>query len=242
MSGKISQYILAGGSLAVLLVAAVLICGCTTQDLNFLPNTSISTAPQGTPVQNSSSNATANQTAVSSQLNVQGNSSEIREGLVKAWIAMRIINTDANERYLKLDLSKSDDINYLRYQLVPETVSKIEGVRDDLMKLHPVTKEDTDNVQTMIKITNYTILKYESLSTMLHASQYVDIGDPVKLKAEIREAKFQIMEALDMINEKDISQYPSMYRDQINADKQELTEMASQVEGFTRSIYTNPYL
>jgi hypothetical protein len=50
------------------------------------------------------------------------------------------------------------------------------------------------------------------------------------------------MDAIDIINEREISQDPRMYRDQVAADKRELDDMASQVESFTRSVYLNPTL
>jgi len=157
--------------------------------------------------------------------------------LEKAWKTLRIINTDTNERYLKLDLSKSDDINYFRYLLVPDTVRRIELVRSDLYLVKPVNDDERNDKEALIGITNYTILKYEGLSTVWHVTQYESIGDPVKMKAELRKAKFQIMDALDIINEQEISEYPSLYRDQVTADKRELEDMASQVDSFTLSIY-----
>ncbi|MEI6293216.1 MAG: hypothetical protein WCP36_06015 [Methanomicrobiales archaeon] len=160
--------------------------------------------------------------------------------LENAWKTLRVINTDANERYLKLDLSKSDDVNDLRYLMVPETIQRIEKVQSDLQQISPVSNEEKIETEILIDITNYTILKYEGLSTVMHATQYVSIGDPVKMKSELRKAKFQIMDALDIINEREISEYPSMYRDQVAADKRELDEMASQVESFTRSVYLSP--
>ena len=162
------------------------------------------------------------------------------ERLEKAWKTLRIINSDTNERYLKLDLSKSDDVNYLRYLLVPETVQKIDLVRSDLNQVKPVNDNERNDTKILIEITNYTILKYEGLASVMHATQYVSIGDPIKMKAELRKAKFQIMDALDIINKREITQYPSMYRDQVAADKRELDDMASQVDSFTRSVYLNP--
>ena len=113
-------------------------------------------------------------------------------------------------------------------------------MRSDLSLINPVNGEERNDNKALIEITNYTILKYEGLSTVMHATQYVAIGDPVKMKAELRKAKLQIMDALDIINEREISEYPSMYRDQVAADKRELDEMASQVESFTRSVYLSP--
>ena len=112
-------------------------------------------------------------------------------------------------------------------------------VRSDLYQIKPVNESERNETKALIEITNYTILKYEGLSTVMHATQYVSIGDPIKMKAELRKAKFQIMDAIDIINEREISEYPSLYRDQVAADKRELDDMASQVDSFTRSVYLN---
>ena len=226
---------------ALILLVFTLLCGCIGTDLAFMGNSSnkpavidlstVTVLPNTTPSGNQVERDPLD------RWNIEKNNNEKLE---KAWKTLRVINTDTNEQYLKLDLSKSDDVNYLRYQLVPETVQRIELVRSDLSLINPVNGEERNDTKALIEITNYTILKYEGLSTVMHATQYVAIGDPVKMKAELRKAKFQIMDALDIINEQEISEYPSMYRDQIAADKRELDEMAAQVESFTRSVYLTP--
>ena len=226
---------------ALILLVFTLLCGCIGTDLAFMGNSSnkpavidlstVTVLPNTTPSGNQVEREPLD------HWNIEKNNNEKLE---KAWKTLRVINTDTNEQYLKLDLSKSDDVNYLRYQLVPETVQRIELVRSDLSLINPVNGEERNDTKALIEITNYTILKYEGLSTVMHATQYVAIGDPVKMKAELRKAKFQIMDALDIINDQEISEYPSMYRDQIAADKRELDEMAAQVESFTRSVYLTP--
>ena len=228
------------GSFILILLVFTLLCGCTGTDLSLHGNNSNNPAVMRpgtvTPLPNTTS--PANQ-GMGEQYN--GNIEKTnKERLEKAWKTLRLINTDTNEQYLKLDLAKSDDVNYLRYKMVPETVQRIELVRSDLYRINPVNDNERNDTKALIEITNYTILKYEGLSSVMHATQYVSIGDPVKMKSELRKAKFQIMDALDIINEQEISQYPSMYRDQIASDKRELDEMASQVESFTRSVYLNP--
>ncbi|MEI7434485.1 MAG: hypothetical protein WCJ93_09565 [Methanomicrobiales archaeon] len=228
-------------SLALILLLFTLLCGCVGTNWTLEGNNSgklpvvdpatMTTLPNSTPP--------ANQVAAEppNHGNIEINNNERLE---KAWKTLRIINSDTNERYLKLDLSKSDDVNYLRYLLVPETVQKIDLVRSDLNQVKPVNDNERNDTKILIEITNYTILKYEGLASVMHATQYVSIGDPIKMKAELRKAKFQIMDALDIINKREITQYPSMYRDQVAADKRELDDMASQVDSFTRSVYLNP--
>jgi hypothetical protein len=230
-------------SFALILLVLSLFCGCLSTNIALNRNNS------GKPVVMDSSTATTipNITSPGNQGVAEPSNNgniEIKNSaeLEKAWKTLRIINTDTNERYLKLDLSKSDDVNYLRYLLIPDTVQRIDLVRSDLNQIKPVNEIERNNTQILIEITNYTILKYEGLSSVMHATQYVSIGDPVKMKAELRKAKFQIMDAIDIINKREISQYPSMYRDQVAADKRELDDMASQVESFTRSVYLNPLL
>ena len=227
-------------SFILILLVLTLLCGCTGTEPSLQGNNSnnpvVMSPGTVTPLPNTRS--PANQ-GMGEQYN--GNIEKTnKEILERAWKTLRLINTDTNEQYLKLDLAKSDDINYLRYQMVPETVQRIELVRSDLYRINPVDDNERNDTKALIEITNYTILKYEGLSSVMHATQYVSIGDPVKMKSELRKAKFQIMDALDIINEQEISQYPSMYRDQIASDKHELDEMASQVESFTRSVYLNP--
>jgi hypothetical protein len=226
---------------ALILLVSALFCGCLSTNIGLNGNNS------GKPVDMDSGTAITipNNTSPGNQGAAQPSNNgniEIKNSaeLEKAWKNLRIINTDTNERYLKLDLSKSDDVNYLRYLLIPDTVQRIDLVRSDLNQIKPVNEIERNNTQILIEITNYTILKYEGLSSVMHATQYVSIGDPVKMKAELRKAKFQIMDAIDIINKREISQYPSMYRDQVAADKRELDDMASQVESFTRSVYLNP--
>jgi hypothetical protein len=228
-------------SFALILLFFTLLCGCVGTDFTFNGNNSgkptvmspetVTALPNATPSGNQGSTETGNNS------NIEKNN---KLKLENAWKTLRIINTDANERYMKLDLSKSDDINYLRYLMIPGTVQRIEQLQSELYRINPVSDDERNEAETLIEITNYTILKYEGLSTVMHATQYVSIGDPVKMKAELRKAKFQIMDALDIINEKEISEYPTMYRDQVAADKRELDEMASQIESFTRSVYLSP--
>jgi len=225
-------------SFALILIIFTILCGCVGTDLTFHSNNSSTPAVMSPTSVTALPNATPPENPGAGEPDKTVNMEQANHGqLEKAWKTLRIINTDTNERYLKLDLSKSDDINYLRYLLVPETVRKIELVRSDLYQINPANDDERNDTKALIEITNYTILKYEGLSTVMHATQFVAIGDPVKMKAELRKAKFQIMDALDIINEQEISEYPSMYRDQIAADKRELDEMASQVESFTQSVY-----
>ncbi len=229
-------------SITLILLVFTLLCGCTGTELSLhgynSNNTAVISPGPVTALPNTTS--AANQ-GMEEQYN--GNIEKTnKDRLEKAWKTLRVINTDTNEQFLKLDFSKSDDVNHLRYLLIPGAVQRIESVRSDLYMINPVSEAEKNDKKALIGITNYTILKYEGLSTMWHATQYVTIGDPVKMKSELRKAKFQIMDALDIINEKEISQYPSMYRDQVAYDKRELDEMASQVESFTRSVYLNPLI
>jgi hypothetical protein len=227
--------------LTLILLVFTLLCGCVGTDFTLNGNNSdkpaVMTPGTVTAIPNTSSSGNQVTGGTSNSSNIEKFN---KNKLENAWKTLRIINTDANERYMKLDLSKSDDINYLRYLMIPETVRRIEQLQSELHQISPVNEEDRNEAETLIKITNYTILKYEGLSTVMHASQFVSIGDPVKMKAELRKAKFQVMDALDIINEREISEYPSMYRDQVAADKRELDEMASQIESFTRSVYLTP--
>jgi hypothetical protein len=228
-------------SFALILLILTLLCGCVGTDFTLTGNNSGKPAVMGPETMTPLPNATPSGNQGPAETNNDSNDGKNNKLILEnAWKTLRIINTDANERYMKLDLSKSDDINYLRYLMIPETVRRIEQLQYELHRINPVSDEERNDAETLIKITNYTILKYEGLSTVMHASQYVSIGDPVKMKAELRKAKFQIMDALDIINEQEISEYPTMYRDQIAADKRELDEMASQVESFTRSVYLTP--
>jgi len=231
-------------SLSIFLFLAILATGCT-ESRQLIPGLNPGAGSDGKPVP-----ATAPTQAVSGEA-VNGtmppvtpdsaqSEQAVQQILDKDWKTLRVINTDFNEHYLNLDLTKSDDVNYVRYLLVPETITRITDIRNGLGEVTPVTQDQKNETTSLIVITNYTILKYEGLSTMLHATQYAAIRDPVQLKAELRQAKFTIMDALDIINERDNAAYPSEYRDQIAVDKQELQEMGSQVDAYTRSVYLAP--
>jgi hypothetical protein len=168
------------------------------------------------------------------------NDTIVRSTLDADWRIFRIINMDLTTRYLTLDLSKSDDINYLRYSLLPRTIGNLSDIRDDLETIQPSTPDEENETRTLITMTNYTILKYETLSEMLHSTQYANMRDPVMLKSEIRNAKLSVMDALDIVNSNEIDAYPSKYRDQIAADKRELDDMMSQIDSYTRTIYQPP--
>jgi hypothetical protein len=227
-------------SFVLILLIFTLLCGCVGTDLPLHGNNSsipVSVGP-GTITTLPVTTYSTNQSVKTPEDNKSSETSYHNQ-LENAWKTLRVINADENERFLKLDLSKSDDINYLRFLLIPETVTRLEKVRSDLSAIKPVNSDERNETKALIEITNYTILKYEGLSTVMHATQYVSIGDPIKMKAELREAKFQIMDAIDIINEREISDYPSLYRDQVAADKRELDDMASQVDSFTRTVYLN---
>ncbi|MEI7435074.1 MAG: hypothetical protein WCJ93_12570 [Methanomicrobiales archaeon] len=228
-------------SFALILLVLTLFSGCVGTDQAFKGNNSsipaIVDSGKVPPLQNTTIQGNSGAEEPDYTVNIEPSN---HDQLEKAWKTFRVINTDTNERYLKLDLYKSDDINYFRYQIVPETVRKIELLRSDLYQIEQVNDDERNDTEALIEITNYTILKYEGLATVMHATQYVAIGDPVKMKAELRKAKFQIMDALDIINDREISEYPSMYRDLVIADKRELDDMASQVDTFIRSVYLSP--
>jgi hypothetical protein len=228
------------GSFVLVLLVFTLFCGCVGTDLPIHSNNSSIPVPVG-PGTITTLPITTNSTNHGVKTPVANESIETsyHDQLENAWKTLRVINTDENERFLKLDLSKSDDINYLRFLLIPETVTRLEQVRSDLSTIKPANSDERNETKALMDITNYTILKYEGLSTVMHATQYVSIGDPIKMKAELRNAKFQIMDAIDIINEREISDYPSLYRDQVAADKRELDDMASQVDSFTRTVYLN---
>lgn len=229
------------GSIALFLFVFTLLPGCvSTNPVISANNSSITSFTDTCAVTNLSNTTLPGNMSEENPYNRESIEQSNHDQLEKAWKTFRVINTDTNEQYLKLDLYKSDDINHFRYQMVPDTVRKIESVRSDLEQIEPVSNEERNETKAFIDITNYTILKYEGLATVMHATQYVTIGDPVKMKAELRKAKFQIMDAIDIINEREISEYPSMYRDLVSADKRELADMASQVDSFTRSIYLTP--
>jgi hypothetical protein len=212
-------------SFALILLVFTLLCGCVGTDFTLNGNNSDKTSVMSPGTVTALPNTTSPVNQVTGGTSNYSNIEKSNQNkLENAWKTLRVINTDANERYMKLDLSKSDDINYLRYLMVPETVRRIEQLQSDLYQITPANDEDRNEAEALIKITNYTILKYEGLSTVMHATQFVSIGDPVKMKAELRKAKFQVMDALDIIN----------------ADKRELDDMASQIESFTRSVYLTP--
>jgi hypothetical protein len=168
------------------------------------------------------------------------NAALVRSTLDADWRTFRIINVDLTTRYLTLDLAKSDDINYLRYSLLPRTSGNLSAIRSDLETIQPSTPNEENETKTLIMMINYTILKYQTLSEMLHATQYANMRDPGMLKSEIRNAKLSVMDALDIVNSKDLDAYPSKYRDQIAADKRELDDMMSQIDSYTRSVYQAP--
>ncbi len=224
----------------LLLFSFVLLSGCIGSPAGALENQS-AIKDNGT----SSNNATTgyknssvfiNNTRMEVPSPVVGDG-HVRSTLDAEWKAFRVINMDLTTRYLTLDLSKSDDINHLRYFLIPETSNRLVAIRGDLEALHPTTPDEQNETRTLILMTNYTILKYQTLSEMLHATQYANMRDPVMLKSEIRNAKLTVMDALDLVNSKDPGLYPSKYRDQISADKRELDDMMSQIDSYTRTIY-----
>jgi hypothetical protein len=243
MSFRRHENFLFTSSIALILLIATLLCGCTGTNFNINGyNSGMNTtmSPETTQVHPNNTPFENNITAAHPVATSSGQPSQ--EQLNSAWKTLRIINTDTNERYMMLDLSKSDDKNYLREVVVPEAIQRIEILKSDLNKIKTVNDEERNETEILIEITNYTILKYEGLSTLWHATQYVSIGDPVKMKTELRKAKFQIMDAIDIINKREISEYPSMYRDQVAADKRELDDMASQIESYTRSVYLAPVI
>ena len=81
-----------------------------------------------------------------------------------------------------------------------------------------MTEDPQSETRTLILMTNYTILKYQTLSEMLDATQYANMRDPVMLKSEIGNTRLSVMEALDLVNSADIGTSPSkLPRDQIAA-------------------------
>ncbi len=239
-SRKYQKYFYLCGFVLVLLVFALL-TGCISSDQALTTNSS------GVPVNNSPGqvialpNTTPTVTPViKDPYNTENQVQLNHDQLEKAWKTFRVINTDTNERYLKLDLYKSDDINYFRYQMVPETVRRIGQLQSDLQQIEPANDLERNDTKAFLEITNYTILKYEGLATVMHATQYVAIGDPIKMKTELRKAKFQISDAIDIINDREISEYPSLYRDQVIADKSYLNDLAATVDSMTRTIYLSP--
>ncbi len=115
---------------ALILLVLALFCGCLSTNMALNGNNS------GKPVVTDSGTVPAipNITSPGNQGAVEpsndGNTDiQYNAELEKAWKTLRIINTDTNERYLKLDLTKSDDVNYLRYLLVPDTVQRIDLVQ-----------------------------------------------------------------------------------------------------------------
>lgn len=227
----------------LLLFSFVLLSGCTgtpaVAPVNQSTISGNSAGTNNTAVPFSNSSAFVNGTRMATANSVMGDQ-QVRSTLDADWRTFRLINMDLTTRYLTLDLSKSDDINYLRYSLIPATADNLSEIRSDLEALHPTIPDEQNETRTLILMTNYTILKYKTLSEMLHATQYANMRDPVMLKKEIRNAKLTAMDALDLVNSKDPGDYPSKYRDQISADKRELDDMMSQIDSYTRTIYQPP--
>jgi len=227
----------------LLLFLFVLLSGCTGSPAGALENQNKipgnSTGTNNTEASITNSSVIVNSTRTGSP-DLVHNESGIRATLDADWRTFRVINMDLTTRYLTLDLSKSDDINYLRYFLLPATINNLSAIRSDLEALQPSTPDEQNETRTLILMTNYTILKYQTLSEMLHATQYANMRDPVMLKSEIRNAKLTVMDALDLVNSKDPGDYPSKYRDQIASDKRELDDMMSQIDSYTRTIYQPP--
>lgn len=226
----------------LLLFSFVLLSGCIGTPAGALDNQSTisgnTTRADTTNVSLSNSSIFVNGTRTT--LNPVNGDTHVRATLDADWRAFRVINMDLTTRYLTLDLAKSDDINYLRYSLLPATADNLSAIRSDLETLQPSTPDEQNETKTLILMTNYTILKYQTLSEMLHATQYANMRDPIMLKSEIRNAKLTVMDALDLVNTQDPGEYPSKYRDQIAADKRELDDMMSQIDSYTRTIYQPP--
>jgi hypothetical protein len=227
----------------LVLFSLVLFSGCIQNQAGALGdpgNGSISQAlTNNTGVSLANSSVLSNSTG-SRVSGYQENDTIVRSTLDADWRTFRIINMDLTTRYLTLDLSKSDDINYLRYSLLPRTIGNLSDIRDNLETIQPSTRDEENETRTLMMMTNYTILKYETLSEMLHSTQYANMRDPVMLKSEIRNAKLSVMDALDIVNSNNMDTYPSKYRDQIAADKRELDDMMSQIDSYTRSVYQPP--
>jgi hypothetical protein len=225
------------------LFSLVLFSGCIQNQAGALENpgnSSISRAiPNITGISPDNSSVLRNSSGTG-VLDSPGNDTVVRSTLDADWRTFRIINMDLTTRYLTLDLTKSADINYLRYSLLPMTIGNLSAIRDDLETIQPSTPDEENETKTLIMMTNYTILKYQTLSEMLHSTQYANMRDPVMLKSEIRNAKLSVMDALDIVNSEDADAYPSKYRDQIAADKRELDDMMSQIDSYTRSVYQAP--
>jgi hypothetical protein len=226
----------------LLLFSFVLLSGCVGSPAGALENRSTiagnSTGTNTTAVSDTNSSVLINGTRSIPQF-VTGDA-RVRATLDADWRAFRVINMDLTTRYLTLDLSKGDDINYLRYSLLPATVDNLSAIRSELEGLQPSSPDEQNETRTLVLMTNYTILKYQTLSEMLHATQYANMRDPVMLKSEIRNAKLTVMDALDLVNSKNSGDYPSKYRDQIASDKRELDDMMSQIDSYTRTIYQPP--
>jgi hypothetical protein len=161
------------------------------------PNTPVVTAIQ-----------TENTDAIQTQLN--GEWKQIRD-------SYDTFNVNMNKR----DLTNNDEINSLRQEYVPHTISEYQKIKDDLLKININDSDLKNERNVLVSICDYKIKFLQGLSSVFHARQAETFNVQTSLN-EYQNAKNYFQDVRDSIN---VIPYSNKYWEYINNDDQQAKEI-----------------
>ena len=116
----------------------------------------------------------------------------------------------------KRDLTNNDQINNLRQEYIPSTISDYQKIKDDLLKININNSDLKNERNVLVSICDYKIKFLQGLSSGFHAAQ-AETFDVYTSLDEYRRAKNYFQDARDTIS---VIPYSNKYWEYINHDDQ----------------------
>ena len=116
----------------------------------------------------------------------------------------------------KRDLTNNDQINNLRQEYIPSTISDYQKIKDDLLKININNSDLKNERNVLVSICDYKIKFLQGLSSAYHAHQAETFNVQTSLD-EYKNAKNYFQDVRDIIS---VIPYSNKYWEYINHDDQ----------------------
>lgn len=149
--------------------------------------------------------------------------------LESTWKEIRLIKLETAEQYRRFEPGNSNIINHIRYTILPKGEDRLRLIEKKVNSFSIEDESLSDSKDTQLIVIQYTALYFKAVSAIMHAQQYTILNDPKGKVLELRNARNFTIDALDIINRKNITEYPENYRGEISEDNSVLTQLAKTI-------------
>jgi len=156
----------------------------------------------------------------------------LRTQLANASKQIQDANDTYNQKFRRLfpsgvNRTAVDSIGSVRQVIIPSTIATYQAIEKELASMNTSDSELNNEKTALVSICNYRI-KYLEGTNAAYQGLVLELANPTKSKDAYNSAKEPLNDVITIIN---TTNYPSDYREYVNADKHAAEDLLAWVQG-----------